>query len=259
MSLPDPLAAQRVPAAMPSAPAAQRVADACPLQESPEHRPTQADATPPGAVFGAPDAPVTPALRIPEPNSVLPTPSAARLPSSPSPPGHSYGTRSRTSTRAGVASAAIRTPARRTATETKYRRYNRPRAATCHNVSALPPAPLNLDSLGNPLKFKAAMLGPDTLEWAQADIAEFERLFATATWAPIHRVNIPVARRRDVTYWEKRDAATCREKRDAVTGRKTFRVRGTVGGDRINYTGVTAASTAALDVIKMHIHSVVSR
>ena len=103
------------------------------------------------------------------------------------------------------------------------------------------------------------MLGPDTLEWAQADIAEFERLFATATWAPIHRVNIPVARRRDVTYWEKRDAATCREKRDAVTGRKTFRVRGTVGGDRINYTGVTAASTAALDVIKMHIHSVVSR
>ncbi len=37
-----------------------------------------------------------------------------------------------------------------------------------------------------------------------------------------------------------------------------YRIRGTIGGDRINYTGITKTNTAAMPVVKMLLQSVVS-
>jgi hypothetical protein len=39
---------------------------------------------------------------------------------------------------------------------------------------------------------------------------------------------------------------------------KVYRIRGTAGGDRINYDGSTKANTAALSTVKLLLQSVVS-
>ena len=44
----------------------------------------------------------------------------------------------------------------------------------------------------------------------------------------------------------------------AVDGSTTYRVRGTIGGDRISYPGPTTARTAAMPLVKLLIQSVVS-
>ncbi len=63
----------------------------------------------------------------------------------------------------------------------------------------------------------------------------------------------PVYRRGDTTYYNPKP----KEKYDDDMN-KVYRVRGTAGGDRINYDGPTKANTAALSTVKILLQSVVS-
>jgi hypothetical protein len=111
---------------------------------------------------------------------------------------------------------------------------------------------LNLDCDGKPLTYKTAINGPDRTSYQQAECEEFDRLFETGTMRPIHHANIPTDRRGDVTYYN----PVPKEK--MVNGIKTFRIRGTVGGDRINYVGDVSARTADMSVVKILLNAVVS-
>ena len=114
-------------------------------------------------------------------------------------------------------------------------------------------AALSLSIDGSPLTFTKAKAGPDRLQWLLAEIAEFDRLFTSKTLRPIHAHQQPHHRRQDTTYYNPQT----KQKVDA-TGATTYRIRGTAGGDRINYDGPTSAQTAAMEVFKMFIHSVIS-
>lgn len=115
------------------------------------------------------------------------------------------------------------------------------------------PAPLNLSPDGSPLTYKTAKAGADAPQWLLAESEEFTRLFASNTLRPIHAQEQPIPRRADTTYYNPKT----KQKRDP-SGDITYRIRGTAGGDRINYDGPTAAFTAAMPVIKLLLHSVIS-
>ena len=68
--------------------------------------------------------------------------------------------------------------------------------------------------------------------WLIEESNELRRLIATsATMQPIHRAQQPLHRRKDTTYYNPQ----VKEKLDPATGLIKRRVRGTIGGDRINY------------------------
>lgn len=118
---------------------------------------------------------------------------------------------------------------------------------------ALAYAALNLAADGSPLTYSKAKAGPDAARWLQAESEEFDRLFKSQTMKPIHQHQQPPDRRRDTTYFNPQT----KQKIDSA-GDTTYRIRGTAGGDRINYTGPTSAQTAAMPVVKLLLHSVVS-
>ena len=70
---------------------------------------------------------------------------------------------------------------------------------------------------------------------------------------PINIIEQPPLRRQDTTYFNPQTKQKINN-----SGEITYRIRGTAGGDRINYTGPTSAHTAAMTVVKLLIHSVVS-
>lgn len=74
----------------------------------------------------------------------------------------------------------------------------------------------------------------------------------TGTIKAIHLSEQPFDRIGDSTYYNPQ------VKEKAVEGSTTYRVRGTIGGDRINYPGPTTARTAAMPLIKLLLQSVVS-
>jgi Reverse transcriptase (RNA-dependent DNA polymerase) len=112
---------------------------------------------------------------------------------------------------------------------------------------------LNLDEHGQPLRYSTAKTGPNALQWQQAESEELDRLLATETIRPIFLDQQPIDRRRDTTYYNPQT----KEKQNAA-GERTYRVRGTIGGDRINYPGPTTARTAAMPLVKILLQSVVS-
>lgn len=114
-------------------------------------------------------------------------------------------------------------------------------------------ATLNLSTDGSPLTFAKAKAGPDRVQWLIAEIAEFTRLFTSKTMSPIHLHQQPAHRRSDTTYYNPQT----KQKVDA-TGATTYRIRGTAGGNKINYDGPTSAQTAAMEVFKLFLHSVIS-
>lgn len=99
------------------------------------------------------------------------------------------------------------------------------------------------------LKLSAVTQNPKSL----TEEEEFNRLFVSKTMKPIHSEDQPHDRRGDTSYYNPQIT----EKYDSL-GNKTFRVRGTIGGDRINYPGKTSADTAAMPVIKLLLQSVIS-
>eukprot|EP01035_Chromulina_nebulosa_P069550 gene69550-biopygen40254 len=70
---------------------------------------------------------------------------------------------------------------------------------------------------------------------------------------PIHLSQQPIDRRTDTTYYNPKP----KEKYDDDM-QKVYRIRGTAGGDRINYDGPTKANTAAMSTVKILLQSVVS-
>ena len=109
-------------------------------------------------------------------------------------------------------------------------------------------ATLNLDDLGRPLKS-----GPNTLYWQQAEGGKIQRLLDTATIRAIHAADQPNERSGEHTYYNPQV-----KEKEASDGTTTYRVRGTIGGDRINYPGPTTARTAAMPLVKLLLQSVIS-
>ena len=182
------------------------------------------------------------------PNSTYDTRAAARPPTVPLPPmnAHSFPT------------PAPRRKYRQNRHRNRQVNYCNPwlagKTGWANNITATMDAPiLNLDTAGNPLTFAKAVQGPDAQHWRNAEIDEFIRLIeVTETMHAIMPEDQPVERRKDTTYYNPQ----CKEKiKDGV---KTYRVRGTAGGDRINYPGEVSARTAEMDVVKILLQSTVS-
>ena len=114
-------------------------------------------------------------------------------------------------------------------------------------------AALNLDENGNKLTYTSAMRGPDKENWMNADGEEISRLLDSGTITPIFPNDQPYDRRQDTTYYNPQT----KEKLDE-NNKKTYRIRGTAGGDKINYPGQVSAKTADMEVVKMLIQSVAS-
>jgi hypothetical protein len=130
--------------------------------------------------------------------------------------------------------------------------------ATVAVTSGFVNAALNLTPDGRPLTFARAMQGSNASEWRAAEITELHRLLkrgsdGTSTMTAIHQSELPPDRRGDVSYYN----PVTREKQDE-SGQKTYRVRGTYGGDRCNYPYAASAATASMELVKMLLQSVVS-
>ena len=125
---------------------------------------------------------------------------------------------------------------------------------TDSNSMSCASAALNLTHDGKPLTYKLAVNGPEHESWRIAEVTEWTRLFDTDTVKPIHKDDQPCSRRSDTAYYNPQ----VKEKVDAATGLKTYRIRGTIGGDRINYPGEVSARTADMEVVKILLNSVVS-
>jgi hypothetical protein len=114
-------------------------------------------------------------------------------------------------------------------------------------------AVLNLDPQGAPLTYGSAKKGPDAASWSKAQGEKISRLIDSNTIRPIHPTEQPAERIKDTTYYNPQVKKKFSEDRT-----KTFRVRGTAGGDRAHYPGGVAAQTAEMEVIKALILSVAS-
>jgi hypothetical protein len=90
------------------------------------------------------------------------------------------------------------------------------------------------------------MRGPDAQHWRQAAAEEFDRLFASGTMHAIRAEDQPADRRRDTTYYNPQP-----KQKVGADGNITYRIRCTIGGDRINYPGATAARTAPMPAVKL--------
>jgi len=106
---------------------------------------------------------------------------------------------------------------------------------------------LNLDSHGRPLRFSAAVAGPNRADWIHADVVEITKLvFDTGTLAPTHH---PA---QNPTYYN-------RVVREKMKGNDIERrARGTAGGDRITFPCSVSSSTASLTCFKMLLNDIVS-
>ena len=111
---------------------------------------------------------------------------------------------------------------------------------------------LNLNADGSPLTYSTAKKGPNTTHWQDAEDTEISRLIDSVVMHARYPHEQPADRKKDTTYYNPQT-----KEKDTDSG-KTYRIRGTIGGDRINYTGVTKANTAAMPVVKMLLQSVVS-
>jgi hypothetical protein len=115
------------------------------------------------------------------------------------------------------------------------------------------PPTLNLDIHGKLLNYRSAKNGPDRIQWERAEADELIRLLDSSTIVPIRYSEIPNARLGDVVYY---NPVVKQELNDDNSIK--FRVRGTAGGDRLNVPYDVSARTAALETVKLVIHSVVS-
>ena len=107
------------------------------------------------------------------------------------------------------------------------------------NFAAAVQTTLNLNADGTPLNYRGTYRSPHSHEWSRMDGAEISRLIDTTTIAAI-LLDCPPVRLKDITYYNPKP----KEKYDDVNNEITCRIRGTIGGDRINYPGIVTAATA---------------
>jgi hypothetical protein len=104
---------------------------------------------------------------------------------------------------------------------------------------------MNLNTDGSPLTHASAIVGENKELWQLADNIEHRKLVTqTQTMHVIHKANIPIDRVRDVAYYNPQAKEKFKE------GDWLRRVRGTIGGDRINHTGPVSARTAKIEVVR---------
>ena len=92
--------------------------------------------------------------------------------------------------------------------------------------------------------------GPEKDKWMVAHGEEIIRLVESGTGVFIDRLDMP--RDRKAAYYNPQ------LKIKVKNGVATYRVRGTIGGDQVQYPGVTTAYTAALETIRILLNAVVS-
>lgn len=111
----------------------------------------------------------------------------------------------------------------------------------------------DMDDDGNELKYKKCIVGPDKTHWINASITEFHRLFDKfKTIRMIKFADIPSPKQSSISYYNPQ----CKTK--MKPGGKLYRVRGTFGGDRSNYNGVTASYQAAMSTVKLLLNKNIS-
>ena len=110
---------------------------------------------------------------------------------------------------------------------------------------------IGLDQSGIPLTFKTAMSGPNAHLWTTHLSEEYDRLFDTGTITWDGFETKPVNKK--ATYF----SIQVKEKRKA-DGSIKRRVRGTVGGDKIDFTGERSSLTASMECLKCLLNAVVS-
>jgi hypothetical protein len=112
---------------------------------------------------------------------------------------------------------------------------------------------VDMDSAGAVLKYKAALKTTDKLQWESAACDEFRRLIKSGTGKFISHDALPRTRR--ASYYN----PVIKSKTDDKTGIRTFRVRGTFGGDLLtDYPGEITANTADLTTIKILLNATIS-
>jgi hypothetical protein len=114
-------------------------------------------------------------------------------------------------------------------------------------------ATLNLAPDGTPLTYRKAKAGPNAANWFVAEGEEICRLIDSLTMHAILTQDQPVDRRGDTTYYNPQT----KEKLKA-DGSITYRIRGTAGGNAINYPGEVSARTADMEVVKALFQSAAS-
>ena len=103
---------------------------------------------------------------------------------------------------------------------------------------------------GSPLTSTSALRGPDRERWLIAHGEEIVRLIESKTARLINRFEMPKDRK--ASYYNPQ--LKIKYKVDGIQ----YRVRGTIGGDQIDYPGVTAAFTAGLETIRILLNATVS-
>ena len=110
---------------------------------------------------------------------------------------------------------------------------------------------VDLDENGHKLVYHRAKNGPDGAIWEKAGGTEIIKLITSDTGRWIRFKDIPPGRR--AAYYNPR----CRIK--MKQGKLQHRVRGTIGGDKVDFDGDTAAYTASMPTLKILLNAVVSK
>ena len=109
---------------------------------------------------------------------------------------------------------------------------------------------LDLNADGTRLTSASALKGPDKLLWEKAHGEEIVRLIESQTGRFIHRHEMPADR--TAAYYNPQ--LKIKIKADGPQ----YRVRGTIGGDKVHYPGDTTAYTAHLETIRVMLNAIVS-
>lgn len=111
-------------------------------------------------------------------------------------------------------------------------------------------AALNLTDEGKPITYSNVKFGPNAKDWKIEESKEYSRLTDSDTIRPMLARNLPAGCH--ASYYNPQ----LRE--EEVNGIIEQRVRGTIGGDRIDYPGEVSARTDDMEVVKILLNSVVS-
>ena len=109
---------------------------------------------------------------------------------------------------------------------------------------------IDLNADGSRLTATSALNGPDRDKWLIKFGEEIMRLLTSGTGTFIRRAEVPAGK--SVAY------ANPQLKFKTKNGEQVMRVRMTIGGDQLPYSGPTAAQTAALEVIRLLLNALVS-
>ena len=114
--------------------------------------------------------------------------------------------------------------------------------------------PLNQRADGKKLNLHRELKGPHSRYWKLADREEKIRLLDSGTLKPVKRNTIP--RGETITYYNPQ----CKQKLATVDDEQfvEYRVRGTYGGDKSGYQGVTSSQTAEYLTTKVLINATLS-